>query len=224
MSPIRSFAIAAVLVVGALQPLPSAAAPVDIDKVNGAIRTEAGVEYGDLETVNGSINVAPDVVAGSAETVNGSIAIGERAQLGDAETVNGGISAGRSARIDGDAETVNGAISLDAGSSVGGQVSTVNGSIRLDAAQVGRGIETVNGDIDILNGSHVRGGILVQKPSTGWFNSSTPRVPRVVIGANSVVEGELVFEREVDLRVDPSAKIGAVRGAKAQPLEIERSN
>ena len=42
------------------------------------------------------------------------------------------------------------------------------------------------------------------------------RIPRVVIGPNATVQGELRFEREVELFVHPSAKIGPVVGAKAQ--------
>jgi len=62
----------------------------------------------------------------------------------------------------------------------------------------------------------VRGGLLVEKPSMGWFNSGNSRKPRVVIGPGSVVEGALVFEREVELFVHASAKVGAVTGATAQ--------
>jgi len=39
----------------------------------------------------------------------------------------------------------------------------------------------------------------------------------VVIGPNAVVDGELRFEREVELFVHPSAKIGKVIGATAKP-------
>jgi hypothetical protein len=62
----------------------------------------------------------------------------------------------------------------------------------------------------------VRGGILVEKPSMGWWNSGKSRKPRIVVGPDSVVEGPLVFEREVDLLVHASAKIGPVTGATAQ--------
>jgi hypothetical protein len=39
--------------------------------------------------------------------------------------------------------------------------------------------------------------------------------PRIVIGPNAVVEGALVFEREVTLYVHDSARIGKVTGATA---------
>jgi len=72
----------------------------------------------------------------------------------------------------------------------------------------------------LLEGSRVEGGILVRKPKSSWSLGKSGK-PRVVIGAGSEVRGELVFEREVDLRVDPSARIGAVRGATVQTLEVE---
>jgi DUF4097 and DUF4098 domain-containing protein YvlB len=199
------------------------AAPKDIDRVNGAIRTEAGVEYGDLETVNGSIRLASGASARSVETVNGSIVIEDQGRAGSAETVNGSITARNGASIQDNLSTVNGAISLAESSVAGGRVETVNGGIRLDFARVDGNIETVNGDIEVLAGSIVKGGIFVRKPSGSWFNfNNNSRVPRVVIGANSVVEGELVFEREVELLVDPSAKIGKVTGATAKTMEVER--
>jgi len=60
----------------------------------------------------------------------------------------------------------------------------------------------------------VRRGILVEKPRGISFGRL--RVPRIVIGPNAVVEGELRFEREVELFVHPKARIGKVVGATAR--------
>jgi len=60
----------------------------------------------------------------------------------------------------------------------------------------------------------VEGNVRYSKPS-GW-NWSASRDPRVVIGRDSEVRGELVFEREVELYVHESAKIGKVTGATVQ--------
>ena len=188
---------------------------VDIDKVNGSINTEAGTHYGELETVNGSIMVDEGVSAESVSTVNGGIDVDDKASVGSLETVNGGIDIGEAVEVANDVATVNGGIGLERGSRVHGKVETVNGRIELAAAEVGKGIATVNGDITVGADSIVRGGILVEKPNNGWFNwgSSPPKIPRVVIGANAVVEGTLDFEREVELFVHDTAKIGNVRGA-----------
>jgi CRISPR/Cas system CMR-associated protein Cmr3 (group 5 of RAMP superfamily) len=98
---------------------------------------------------------------------------------------------------------------------VGGDVTTVNGAITLQQTEVGGKIDTVAGDITIGADSIIHGGVLVEKPShSGWnFGWGKPRNPRIVIGPNAVVEGELRFEREVELYVHTTAKIGKVVGA-----------
>ena len=122
--------------------------------------------------------------------------------------------------VNGSLETVNGAIFVDRGGKVKSGVETVNGSIGLVAAQLGGDIETVNGDITVGIDSVVKGGIKVNRPSFG-ISLTAPRKPRIVIGPNAVVEGPLVFEREVVLLVHDSARIGPVTGATPQRFDSE---
>lgn len=190
----------------------------DIDKVNGSIQAEAGQRYGNLETVNGSIRIADGARTGDAETVNGSIRVADNAQVGDLGTVNGGIRLGNRVQADGAVETVNGAIFVGRGGRVARNIETVNGSIGLVDTDLGGDIETANGDITVGVGSHVSGGITVTKPgNNNWMPISigTRRPPRIIIGPDAVVEGALVFEREVKLYVHSSARIGPVTGATA---------
>jgi DUF4097 and DUF4098 domain-containing protein YvlB len=199
------------------------AAPTDISKVNGSIRAEAGGNYGELSAVNGAIRIEDGAVVREADTVNGTITVQARAQVGKASTVNGSIDLGAGAVIENSASTVNGAIRLAQGAEVSGGVETVNGSIRMDAARIGGDIETVNGSIIVGDGSQVGGGITVRKPKGGWFNfGSNSKPPRVEIGANAVVQGELRFEREVELVVHPTAKIGRVIGDVVSDGAVER--
>jgi len=188
----------------------------DIDKVNGSITAEAGQTYGDLQTVNGSIRIEAGSRAGDAETVNGSIRIADNVQVSGVETVNGSIRAGRQLRATGNIETVNGSVFVDRGGTLRG-VSTVNGSIGLVDSDLSGGIETVNGDITVGAGSHVRGGIKVEKPTSNWMPVTMGKrlPPRIIVGPGAVVEGPLVFEREVKLYVHDSARIGSVTGATA---------
>ena len=189
----------------------------DIDKVNGSITAEAGQFYGDLSTVNGGIDLQRGAKVEDVETVNGGIEAGDEVVARSVSTVNGGIRFGQRAQVDGDVETVNGGIFFDRGSNVRRGVSTVNGGIGLVDTDLGGGIETVNGDITVGVGSHVKGGIRVEKPTGNWgLRIGKPKVPRIVIGPNAVVEGNLVFEREVTLHVHQSARIGNVSGATAQ--------
>lgn len=199
---------------------PLALAADDISKVNGSIQTQAGNTYGDLETVNGSIQLASGVQAKSVETVNGSVRTEDNVQAHSIETVNGGIRGGRNLVLTHGLDTVNGGIYVDRGSRIGGSIETVNGSIGLVAAQLGGDIETVNGDITVGIDSVVKGGIKVNRPSFG-ISLTAPRKPRIVIGPNAVVEGPLVFEREVVLLVHDSAKIGPVTGATPQRFDSE---
>lgn len=189
----------------------------DIDKVNGGITAEAGQTYGDLSTVNGGIDLESGAKVEDVETVNGGIEAGDDVGARSVATVNGGIRFGQRARIEGAVETVNGGIFIDRGGNVRRDIATVNGAIGLVDTDLGGGIETVNGDITVGVGSHVRGGIHVEKPGKNWgIRWGKPKVPRIVIGANTVVEGRLLFERDVKLYVHESARIGSVSGATAQ--------
>ena len=199
---------------------PLALASDDISKVNGSIQTQSNTTYGDLDTVNGSIQLASNVQARGVETVNGCVRTEDNVQARNIETVNGAIRAGRNLVISRGLVTVNGGIYVDRGGRIGGGVETVNGSIGLVATQVDGDIETVNGDITVGIDSVVKGGIKVNRPSFG-ISLTAPRKPRIVIGPNAVVEGQLVFEREVVLLVHDSAKIGPVTGATPQRFDSE---
>ena len=185
-----------------------------ISHVNGGITAETGETYGDLETVNGGISVHSRAIAGDVETVNGGIDLEDDAQVRSASTVNGGIDAGQRVRVADGVETVNGGIHFDFNSRIGGDLETVNGGITVKQTEVGGQIHTVQGDITIGAKSVVRGGILVEKPHGIHFGRQ--RTPRIVIGPEATVQGTLRFDREVELFVHPSAKIGPVVGAKAQ--------
>jgi predicted acyltransferase (DUF342 family) len=191
----------------------------DRSRVMGGLSADKGETVGDLDTVNGGISIDDGAHAGELSTVNGGIDIDDDAVVAEASTVNGGIEVGERVRIERDLETVNGGISVDFNSRVGGDVATVNGGITVRQTEVGGQIRLVNGDIMVGAKSHVRGGIHVEKNKGvqfGW-GSRKPRVPRVIIGPNAIVDGELRFERDVQLYVHTSAKIGKVIGATVLP-------
>ena len=201
---------------------PALADERSIDKVNGSITAEAGEQYGSLSTVNGSIRIEAGATVGNAETVNGGIKVADEARAGSLETVNGDIRLGTAVEVDGDMETVNGSVFVDTAGRVDGDIETVNGSIGLVDTDLAGGISTINGDITVGIGSHVRGGISVEKPDNGWFPSFSfgKREPqRIVIARNARVDGPLVFEREVKLYVHATAQIGPVTGATAVRYE-----
>ena len=187
----------------------------DISRVNGGITAEAGHLYGDLDTVNGGISVRKGATAEDVETVNGGITLDDDATVSSVSAVNGGIRAGERVKVARGVETVNGGIRFDFNSTVGGDISTVNGGITIKQTTVNGKLSTVSGDITVGAKSLVEDGILIEKPhGISW---GKPRIPRVVIGPNATVKGELRFEREVELFVHTSAKIGPVSGATARP-------
>ena len=100
-------------------------------------------------------------------------------------------------------------------------VTLVNGAITVGTDSSTGTLETVNGDITVGIGSHVRGGIIVEKPDNTWFPFSFgKRDPqRIVIAQDARVDGALVFEREVKLYVHSTAEIGPVTGATAVRYE-----
>ena len=140
------------------------------------------------------------------------MALGDHATATSLESVNGSIKVGAGAHVSGTVTSVNGDLTLDDGAEVSGALTNVNGTITLTAAHVAGGIKTVNGDMNIIGPSHVEGGIFVEKSSIGLLQLGQ-HVPRIVIGPGATVQGELHFERKVQLYVSDKATIGAVTGA-----------
>lgn len=183
-----------------------------ISKVNDSVTASAGNTYDSISTVNGDVHVERGVTAGSANTVNGSITLDDEARIGKASTVNGSINGGMNVSISDDASTVNGGLKFARNSKVGGELSSVSGDIELSGTEVSGLISTVNGDIDLTDGTRAHGGIHVRKPNrTGWnWNSKEP--VKVHVCSTCVVDGELRFDRPVELRVDAGGRIGKVIG------------
>ena len=192
----------------------------DISKINGSIEVAADTSHGKLETVNGAIQIGAQARVKDVETVNGGIVVGDRAETGDLETVNGSIRIGRAVIVDGGVQTVNGSIFADRGTRIDGGVETVNGAIGLVGTHVGEGIETVNGDITVGIDSQVKAGLHVIRPKLN-LTLRTVRKPKVIIGPHAVVEGALVFDRDVDLYVHDTARVGTIRGATAIPYSSD---
>jgi hypothetical protein len=181
--------------------------------VNGSVRVPDGAQTGNVGTVNGSIHVGENATVLQGQTVNGSISLGAHSSADSLTTVNGSISLSDQAHVAHAIQTVNGSMTLRSGSQVGGSLTNVNGTIELTTARVGGGIRSANGDINVGGQSQVDGGIRIEK-SSGWFEFMQ-HVPRVVIGPGAVVNGELRFERKVELYVSDKATIGPVVGATA---------
>jgi hypothetical protein len=186
-------------------------------KVNGSVHIAAGKAPAPADTVNGAIDIDDNATVTGANTVNGSVRLGAHSTAELVNTVNGAITLGAGARVQKAAETVNGTLTLQDGAEVLGPLANVNGKIELSGAHVGGGIKTVNGSMNILGNSHVEGGILVGKTGFSLIHFGN-EVPRIVIGPGATVQGNLRFERPVQLYVSDRATIGPVTGATPIPF------
>jgi NDP-sugar pyrophosphorylase family protein len=200
------------LIAWAASPVIEASDGRSVTTVNGQVEASEGQTYDTLSTVNGQVRIGRGVTAKEAKTVNGQVLIAENVKLGRASTVNGQLRIGEGSTIEHEASTVNGGVSLAKHARVGGDVSTVSGGIALDGAEVGGSVSTHNGDIELTDGAHVRGDINVKKKNDSGWNWGRDEPIEVRICASCVVDGDLRFERPVDLYVQPGAKIGKVIG------------
>lgn len=201
---------------------PGWASDGDRRSINGSVEIGAGEHAGNATTVNGAVRVGERAVIGAASTVNGSIKLAADAKAQSLRTVNGSIELDRNAKVAEGVSSVNGALRLAPGAEVGASLGNVNGRIFVDGATVLGQLKTVGGDIELAGAARVRGGIHVEK-SSGWGRGRfASRPPRIVIGPQAVVDGELTFEREVELLVADGARIGKVVGATAQRFSGER--
>ena len=183
-----------------------------ISSVNGSVHASAGETYDSVSTVNGDVRVGSGATVNSAHAVNGEIVIEQNARVGEANTVNGGLRIAEDAAVEREASTVNGGIRLAKRARVGGDVTTVSGEIEIEGAEVVGDLNTHNGDIELSDGAHVHGGIVIKKSHDVGFGWGKSKPPEVRICSTCIVDGELRFERPVKLKVEPGAKIGKVTG------------
>ena len=130
-------------------------------------------------------------------------------EVGEDETPAATIVA-KDAVVDGEITAVNGGIAVEGGSKVANDVENVNGDIEFRGSEIGGTLTTVNGDVELIEGAVLRGDLVVEKPGGwGWKNN---RMPRIVIGPGSRVEGVILLEREVELFISEAAEVGGVEG------------
>jgi DUF4097 and DUF4098 domain-containing protein YvlB len=195
--------------------VPALAGGPEVGHVNEPVSIDPNQDAGHVWTVNGSIDIGSHATVAEVSTVNGRIDIGSEVQAASLNTVNGSILVGEGTHVAGDSTSVNGSMTLRRAVDVSGRISSVNGGIRLIAAHVGRGIQTVNGDIEVGSGSRVEGGILVKEPNS-WRWSFESKLPIVVVAPGATVTGTLEFQHKVRLYVSDRATIGHIEGA--QPI------
>jgi len=178
--------------------------------------------HGGLSSVNGSIHIGLNcTVGGSSHTVNGRVEVGDGSRVDDVRTVNGSIHLGSRVTVDGIVKTVNGSISCGSGSEITRELRTTNGSIKLTGTKVGGGLTTVNGGVDVLDQSRVKGDIVIRgRDGFRFFGIFGHRHHPITIRVEggSVVEGGIIVEddhRNVEVIISQDSKVqGKVVNAK----------
>ena len=182
--------------------------------INGDVEVGRNADAGssDFKTVNGSIRVGDGAKVSDCATVNGKLVFGDDTQTGDLKTVNGNLRLGTNARVDGRIQLVNGSIELNKGTIVSRDVETVNGTIEMWGTEVGGDLTNVNGGMLVTEGSTVKGDLIVREAS----DDPHSKPPRIIIGPDSRIVGELIFERPVKLYIHETAETGPISGAEAK--------
>lgn len=176
--------------------------------INGRIRVDAGAKVtGDLSTVNGEISVGRGASVRAINTVNGAVRLGPSATAAAVNGVNGDMALEEGARVSGSVQWVNGDISLAPDAEVATDVETVSGTIRLRDARIGGDLTTVTADV-VLNGKSVIAGRLRVEDARAVLE----RIPKIVIGPGSRVEGVLDLRSNAHVYVSNDAQIGGVEG------------
>ena len=194
--------------------------PIELKTVNGEISVGKGYSLNDVKTVNGEIHLGPEIIAKHVRTVNGDIALERGSVVDSLRAVNGNVWVNNS-KIVGDTRTVNGRIQTRENTHIGGSVTTSNGRITLFDTIVERDVSMSDGKID-LNNTVVKGNVVVREKRFWDFFDFDIFSPKVIIGPNSIVEGDIIVQRKAKLYVHESAKIASIEGVEAQYYSGDR--
>lgn len=212
-----------------------------IDTGSGSVRLGNNTQAGAIDTGSGGIEIGSDVHVEGIDTGSGDVRGGDRVIVdGRIDTGSGSVSFGAGSSIRGDIDTGSGSVRLGAGSAVSGGIDTGSGEVQIEGTRVGGKVDTGSGDITLadsrvdgdlatstgrvtLSGNSVVTGDLIVRKSKCWgLCWGNDRPTRIVIGASASVIGEIRIEREAELWVHETARIGRVSGAQVQRFSGER--
>lgn len=200
----------------------------DVSTRNGSIDLGANSRAGVVSSRNGRIDVGPDSEVHGLEARNGSIEGGTSVRVREGATSrNGSVFFDRGSRIGGNVSTRNGGIHLR-GVEAGSSLQSRAGDIRLDGGtevagdvriEVGPDDANVSGflwffstksfpdagDIHVLEGSTVRGDLVVRLP-----DDYDAEPPTVTVDADSRVEGTVRVDARAELAIAEGAAVGGI--------------
>ncbi len=182
--------------------------------VNRDTRLPAHSRADRVASVNGRIEIGPDSELNGISSVNGPIRVGARSRLARIESVNGEILLEDGVQLHQDIQSVNGPVHLQPGSAVGGSVRLVNGTLNAVRARIGGSVETVHGEIVLLDASRVERGLQVRSSGKGGHHPV-----RILLGEGVVVAGLSRFEQSVQIFRHASATLGDYQGEDVSILD-----
>lgn len=179
-----------------------------LKSTNGNVKIANRAVVDSVVSTNGNVHINGDAEVGSAHSTNGNVVVGNGVRLRSVNTACGDITLGFNVNVEAQVESTTGDIRAEHGCRIKGRVASVGGNIVLNGTDVKSGLAFVGGNVTVTGGSHVHGGLHLQPPV-----NEMQHLPCVVIGANSRVDGQLVFEAPVTLYVHSTARTGGIVGA-----------
>lgn len=202
---VAAMLFSSVLLSGCIVSVGAAEEGVDVSKVFGGVEVRQGTQQGDISSVNGSVKLASNSSAGDISVVNGSVSLADHTRVKSITTVNGHIETGSHFTAAGEVTTVNGKIRVQAHSQIGGDVVTVNGLIELSDTEIKESVSTVNGDIRLQGKTRVKGDIVFKANRKKSVLSFSDKKPELYIAADAVVDGQIILEQPVTLKLENPA-------------------
>lgn len=153
-----------------------------------------------ISSVFGDVSVAPHRKVGEVASVNGDIELMEHVSAESVHSVNGDVEIADDVTVSG-INLVNGEIMAGERLTVRNHIELVNGEVSIDeGSTIDGNIETVNGDIN-LNGVNVGNDLVTNNGD-------------VTLKDNSIIGGNIIFEKQRDSRHVPTLRIE--QGSKVQ--------
>jgi hypothetical protein len=162
------------------------------------------------------------VAAGeNADTGSRSVRVPAGTAVGVIDTGSGSIELGAGSSVRGKIDSGSGSVDFN-GVTVEGPIDTGSGDISLVDCQLRDDLRTTRGEVKLEGSTRVDGDLIIRKSKCWGICWGDDQPTRVIIGAGASVAGEIRSERETELWVHETARIGKVSGAEVKRFSGER--
>lgn len=151
-----------------------------------------------INVIDGNITIGSNCdVRANCRVVDGDIEVGHDSEVRTLQLVDGQIRVESDVLVDGDLQLVDGEVVCSRGVEVKGDIHTVDGTIEVDRTLVQHDVTTYAADISLLNGSRVKGDIVIKRSDD---RDGHYRRIRIEIAGGSIVEGDIrVRDEDADV-------------------------